>query len=103
MTLFLGISQSSAEDQLAFRSTSFCNDKDVVHQKLISEFEEVPIAQGNGLIFSEGLEGFAPGVLTFYANPDTLDFSVVMTFPDNISCILVSGKNFKPFIEEDAI
>lgn len=102
MMLFLGTSKSNAQEALAFTSMSLCNKQEVLDERLLSEFQEFPMAEGEAIIFSQGLQQYAPGLLTLYVSPDTLDFTVVMKFDDGISCVLVTGKNFRPVAKGDA-
>jgi hypothetical protein len=101
MTLFLGISQSNADEALGFRSVFICNASEVIDEQITNQFDEVPLAEGDALIYSEGLEKYAPGVLTIYVHRDKLTFSVVIEFPDDVSCIVSVGENFRPFVSRD--
>ena len=82
---------------------SVCGVSEVIEGNLLKKYDELPMADGEALIYSEGLEKFAPGLLTIWVNRDTLSFSVVLKFADGISCVLLTGDNFRPATREPEI
>lgn len=97
MTLCLGTSLSSADEvqqALMLNTIHLCGVGEEVRNRMSSEFDEVPIAEGDATVLLPS--GPQNVDLTFYANPVTLNYTILVDMPNGVTCILATGENFSP-------
>ena len=99
--LFLGISPSNAQDVpprgiVFLQTVQACGLKEVVHSNIQKDYEELPLAIGEGTI--RHISGGVIDVKMYlYVNPNSQTFTFVADIiKDNKACIMLGGKNFMP-------
>jgi len=96
--LFLGISPSNAQDRpvVFLQTVQACGLKEVVHANIQGDYEELPLAVGEGVIMH--ISGGKIDVQMFlYVNPNSQSFTFVADIiKDNKACIMLAGENFMP-------
>jgi hypothetical protein len=97
-TLFLTMPASA---QLALITESECAHWSVVGNYL-TNFDESPLALGDGfvyIVYEDKTVREERGVYSLWTNQETGTFTNTITFEDGITCILVSGSKFDPYVE----
>ena len=90
-----------------FRLPTFidCGTPEVV-MKMLVDYEEIPIAQGQTFTIRPDLQ-LQPGPFTLFVNPETGSFSFVVQFKPAdfgpIWCITQAGSNFGPTAKRTSI
>jgi len=80
---------------------SFINCTDIENlNSVISQYDELPLLKGKGMILIPGQAGSFENELRMYVNPKTGSFSVVLMLDENAGCIVVIGKEFTPWIDK---
>jgi hypothetical protein len=99
--LFLGISQSNAQNAppagvVFLQTVQACGLKEVVHSNIQNDYEELPLAIGEGQIRHVS-GGVIDVKMHLYVNPDLQTFTFVADIiKDNKACIMLTGENFMP-------
>lgn len=71
-----------------------CGDTNAIQYALSKENGEVGLA--NGSIYVRTKVGVQMGDLMVWVNPETSDYTLTVSFPDGISCIIGHGEGFGP-------
>lgn len=67
---------------------------------VISQYDELPLLKGKGMILIPGQAGSFENELRMYVNPKTGSFSVVLMLDETAGCVVVIGKEFTPWIDK---
>ena len=101
MMLFLGTSQSNAQDVpprgvIFLQTVQACGFTEVVHSNIQENYEELPLAIGEGTI--RHISGGVIDVKMYlYVNPATASFTFVANIiKDDKACVMMAGENFSP-------
>ena len=96
----LGLTTSAQANQI-MPITAACQQSTAVENFIQDEYQEVPFAQGSGVVRLQG-DRYAEGRTKIYLNPEDLGFTVVIEFPqDDVHCIILMGDDFQPVISGD--
>ena len=73
-----------------------CNSWDSISQALVTQYQEVPVAEGTSALTMQD-DAVIGGELVFFVNKDTLTYSVVLHFEkEQMGCIVGAGEDFGP-------
>lgn len=98
------MAQTEPRIQDDFHATSVvpCFYSIVPLEKAVAEFtDQQPLFNAIGfvtLIDEEKSEVDRGAVVSFYVDQDTGDFTILQTFTDGVSCILMEGTGFEPYV-----
>lgn len=88
---------AQAQETLILPLQASCSESEYVHNMLKNEYNEVPFAEADGIVYSQRLEEFIPGKMLIFLNPEKFSYTVAVEFiEDGMTCILVNGNNFSP-------
>ena len=65
----------------------------------IIRYKEELLFNGTGLTFSPQNQPYI-GVMMFFTNQDTGSWTLLQVFSDGMSCMIMNGKNFQPYVGE---
>jgi hypothetical protein len=93
------------EDMFRLPSLIDCGPPDKI-QKMVDDYGEVPIAEGNTFIIRPDLI-LQPGPLTLFVNPSTKTWTMVVKFKPagypEMWCVVGAGTEFGPAIQKTSI
>lgn len=79
-----------------------CEQTETVGAFLMTDYKEKPLALGTGLvyiIFGDGVTRPMRGMYSLWTNQNTGTFTNTISFSDGITCIIMSGSDFEPYVE----
>lgn len=80
-----------------FIATQSCDDVIRMTDLVVSKYREQPLFQGMGLQFSAQNGKAYAGSTMMFVNQDSGTWSMISLYPDGTSCMVASGKEFKPY------
>jgi len=108
--LGLPLAVNAQEPELAITGNFPCKSFKELRNELRENHDEIPIASGIGVSRLLNLESrqldFARHDMIIFVNPKSYAYSLIFTLnvgDEEIGCIVSSGRNFGPVIQEDSI
>ena len=111
LLLGLPLAVNAQEPPMTITGNYPCDDFEKMRNDLRTKYNEIPIASGEGLsrllnMETGGLE-FAPHGMYLFVNPELYEYSLIFTLNvrdgKQVGCIVSSGKNFGPVIQDTGI
>ena len=75
-------------------------DNAVTIFKTITQYKEKLLFQGLGQQFTLPSGQLFYGKMMFFTNQETGSFTIVSVYPDGFACMVMSGKEFEPYMGE---
>jgi len=110
LLLGLPLAVNAQEPELSITGNYPCKSFNELRNELRDEHNEIPVASGEGisrlLNMQSGQLDFARHDMIIFVNPESYAYSLIFTLnvgDEEIGCIVSSGRNFGPVIQEDSI
>jgi len=110
LTLGLPLAVSAQEPELSITGNFPCKSFKELSNELREKHNEIPVLSGMGVSRLLNLESrqleFARHDMIIFVNPESYAYSLIFTLnvgDEEIGCIVSSGRNFGPVIQEDSI
>jgi len=110
LTMFLGLTfsvvaqehrQLTPEDfPIKLDSEIDCFPAGLLEKLLTSKYGELKAIEGKQVLKDSSDKQYYPGGMSMWINPDTLTYTIVATFNDALSCIILAGKDLQPYIKD---
>lgn len=108
--LGLPLAVNAQEPELSITGNFPCKSFEELRHELRDEHNEIPVASGEGisrlLNMQSGQLDFARHGMYIFVNPESYAYSLIFTLfvgGEEIGCIVSSGGNFGPVIQDTAI
>ena len=110
LMLGLPLAVNAQEPELSITGNFPCKSFEELRNELREKHDEIPVASGIGVSRLLNLEtrqlDFARHGMYIFVNPESYAYSLIFTLfigGDEIGCIVSSGGNFGPVIQDNAI
>lgn len=77
-----------------------CYPTPLLSKILSMKYGEKRVVQGSQTLKDNDNKQAYTGGMVMWISPEKLTYTIVATFDDSLSCIILAGKNFQPFIED---
>lgn len=81
---------------------SECDRTEIMGSYLLGKHSEKPLALGTGfvyIIYGDGVVRPVEGMFTLWTNQESGTFTNTISFTDGITCLVMSGTDFEPYVE----
>lgn len=98
------VGRLQAQDETyIFSNASECARTELVDEIVQKGYEEQPLSQSKILLKSAKNGRLYEGILVIYMNLKTREHTLVVHFPEGVSCILGTGTDFAPAMSKSGI
>lgn len=84
------------DEVLTLPTTLECDDTEKLFSNIYEKYGEKPFIMGKTVVYASRTKEISKADMGFWVNPETMTWTITVTFADGISCVSSSGSTLTP-------